>query len=132
MNKISITGRLAADSESRFTPGGESILSFRVADDVGYGDKKSTNWWACSLWGKRGEALQQYLSKGAQVVVFGQVQMREWTNKDGVKQLSPDVRVDEIALVGGKPEGQQAPQARQQAPAAKGKQHFDNSDPIPF
>ena len=108
-NKISVVGRLAADSELRFTTGGDPILSFRVADDVGYGDNKTTNWWGCSIWGKRGETLQQYLVKGTQVVVFGQASMREWTNKDGIKQISPDVRVDDVQLVGGKQSDTSAP-----------------------
>jgi single-strand DNA-binding protein len=130
MNKISATGRLAADSELRFTPGGDAILNFRVASDVGFGDKKTTNWFACQVWGKRGEALQPHLTKGQQVTVFGTLVLREWTNKDGVKQLSPDIRADEIELQGGK---------RQDSAPAKpqGKHEYstpDNfvSDDIPF
>lgn len=103
MNKISFTGRLAADAEIRTTQKGDAITGFRVASDVGFGDSKSTNWFSCSIFGKRGEALAQYLTKGQQVTVFGQLTLREWTNKDGAKQLSPDVRVDEIELQGGKP-----------------------------
>lgn len=112
MNKITATGRLAADSELRFTPGGDPILNFRLASDVGYGDKKSTNWFACSIFGKRGEALQQHLLKGQQVTVFGTLTLREWS-KDGAKMISPDIRIDEVELQGGaKPAGQ----GKQQAP----------------
>lgn len=115
MNKITATGRLAADSELRFTPGGDPILNFRLASDVGYGDKKTTNWFACSVFGKRGEALQQHLQKGQQVTVFGTLTLREWTNKEGVKQLSPDIRIDEVELQGGaKPAGQERPAAKQE------------------
>lgn len=107
MNKIAITGRLAADADMRYTANNDAILNFRVADDVGYGDKKTTNWWACSLFGKRAEGLQQYLTKGQQVTIFGQAVLREWTNKEGIKQISPDIRVDEVQLMGGRNEGQQ-------------------------
>jgi single-strand DNA-binding protein len=127
MNKISFTGRLAADAETRFTPKGDAICGFRVASDVGYGENKSTNWFSCQVWGKRGEALAPHLTKGQQVTVFGQLTLREWTNKDGVKQLSPDVRVDEIELQGGKREGA--------APAAKPQQRDTAADDdldIPF
>jgi single-strand DNA-binding protein len=125
MNKISVTGRIGRDSELRFLPNGDPILSFSIADDVGYGDKKTTTWWNCSLFGKRGEALQPHTMKGQQVVVFGMAQMREWTNKDGIKQLSPDIRIDDIQLVGGKSECQPA---RQQ----QGKQADPFNDDIPF
>ena len=136
MNKISLTGRLAADSELRFTAGGDAILGFRVADDVGYGEKKTTNWWHCSLFGKRAGGLQQYLAKGQQVAVFGQVVLREWVNKDGVKQLSPDVRVDEVQLMGAKSEPASAPAKpyTKQANPASGSQLGDiqDSDDVPF
>lgn len=108
MNKISATGRLAADSELRFTAGGDPILNFRLASDVGFGEKKSTNWFNCQVWGKRAESLQSFLAKGQQVTVFGTLTLREWTGKDGTKQLSPDIRIDEIELQGGKREEGQA------------------------
>jgi single-strand DNA-binding protein len=116
MNKISFAGRLAADAETRFTPGGDAICNFRVASDVGYGDKKTTNWFACSIFGKRGEALAQYLTKGQQVTVFGQLTLREWQNKDGAKQISPDIRIDEIELQGGKQQQGEAAPRQQRAP----------------
>ena len=128
MNKISVTGRVVADSEIRYTPGGDAILQIRLADDVGYGEKKTTNWWNCSLFGKRAEGLAPHLTKGQQVVVFGTAQMRDWTNKDGIKQISPDIRIDEIQLVGGKSEGQQPKQQSQQNRPAP---NMDESD-IPF
>jgi single-strand DNA-binding protein len=108
MNKITVTGRLAAEAEVRYLPDGKAICNFRVASDVGFGEKKSTNWFNCAIFGKRGEALSQFLTKGQQVTVFGTLSLREWTNKDGAKQVSPDIAVDEIELQGGKQE-QRAP-----------------------
>jgi len=100
MNKIAATGRVVADAEVRFTPSGDAIANFRLASDVGFGEKKSTNWFSCQIWGKRGEAIAPHLTKGQQVTVFGQLTLREWTNKDGVKVISPDIRIDEIELQG--------------------------------
>lgn len=109
MNKITATGRIAADAEVRFTPSGDAIANFRVASDVGFGDKKTTNWFSCQIWGKRGEALAPHLTKGQQVTVFGTLTLRDWTNKEGIKQVSPDIRVDEVELQGGKREGAAQP-----------------------
>jgi single-strand DNA-binding protein len=103
MNKITAAGRLAADSELRFTPAGDGILNFRMASDIGFGDKKSTNWFACTIFGKRAQALEQYLKKGQQVTVFGSLVLREWVSKEGIKNVSPDIRVDEVVLSGSKP-----------------------------
>lgn len=119
MNRIVFTGRIAADPELRYTTNGTAILNLRVASDVGFGDKKSTNWFACAVFAKRAESLSTITKKGQEVTVFGTLTLREYTNRDGNKQISPDVAVDDIDLQGGK--GQQA------APAA------DSSDTdIPF
>ena len=132
MNKITLTGRLAADAELRYAPGGDAICNFRVASDVGFGDKKTTNWFSCQIWAKRGEALQPHLTKGTPVTVFGRLTLREWTNKDGAKQLSPDVRVDEIELQGGKRDDSQQPQRQQQKqPPLSTPDNFQDTD-IPF
>lgn len=108
MNQISITGRLAADAELRFAPSGTAIANFTLASDVGFGDKKSTNWFKCAIFGKRGEALSPHLKKGQEVTVFGSLTLREYTNRDGIKATSPDVDVSEIALMGGKGKSQEA------------------------
>ena len=44
MNKITATGRIAADAEIRHTQTGETICSFRLASDIGFGNWKNTNW----------------------------------------------------------------------------------------
>lgn len=140
MNSITFDGRLAADSELRYTPGGDPILSFRVASDIGYGEKKTTNWFSCQVWGKRGESLKDYLQKGQQVTVYGQLTLREWTDKEGVKKLSPDVRVSEISMQGGKrDEGgkdyNDVPSPRRQEPKAPPKpapRNDDLDDDVPF
>lgn len=135
MNIITIAGQLGKDAEMRYLSNGDAVASFSVADSQG--KDKPTIWWNCSLFGKRGEALAQYLTKGQSVTVSGTVTEREWTDKEGGKRKSMDVRVNEIALQGGKREAQQeAPQHRQaprpaQRPAPAG--GFDDmDDDLPF
>ena len=134
MNSISISGNLGKDSELRRLPNGDPVCSFSVADSMG--KDKATIWWNCSLFGKRAEALGQYLTKGQQVTVIGNVTEREWTDKDGGKRKSMDVRVSDVALMGGKRDDaprQAAPAPQQAKPAAAGS-GFDNmdDDSIPF
>ncbi|MBM2883954.1 single-stranded DNA-binding protein [Chromobacterium phragmitis] len=118
MNSITFDGRLAADAELRYTQSGEPILTFRVASDIGYGERKTTNWFSCQVWGKRGESLKNYLAKGQQVTVYGQLTLREWEDKDGNKRLAPDVRVNELSLQGGRQEGGESSTQRHEPPAA--------------
>lgn len=126
MNTITIAGNLGRDAELRHTPSGDAVLSFSVADSQGR--DKPTIWWNCSIWGKRAEALAQYLTKGQQVTVAGTVSEREWTDRDGNKRKSMDVRVSEIALQGGRRESQERQAERPQS----AQQPTDLDDDIPF
>lgn len=149
MNSITFDGRLAADAELKHIPSGDAVLSFRVASDVGFGDKKTTNWFSCQIWGKRGESLAPYLLKGTPVTIYGSLTLREWTDKDGAKRLSPDVRVNELALHGksdgqgaqanngGQRQAQQGGYSRpaqqpQSAPPVYNEPPMDFDDDIPF
>ena len=131
MNKITATGRIAADAEVRFTPSGDPVASFRIASDVGFGDKKTTNWFSCQVWGKRGESLAPHLIKGTPVTVFGALTLREWTDKEGQKRLSPDIRIDEIELQGGKKDSEPS-QPQRNAQGAPKASIGDMDDDIPF
>ena len=130
MNNLTIAGQLGKDAELRILGNGDAVVSFSVADSQG--KDKPTIWWNCSLFGKRAESLSQYLLKGSAVTVSGSVTEREWTDKEGSKRKSMDVRVSDIALQGGKRDAapQQAPQRQAQKPAPSG---FDDMDgDIPF
>lgn len=134
MNSITICGALGKDSEIRTIPSGDQVLIFSVADSPGR--EKPAIWWSCQLWGKRAATLQQYLNKGQQVTVVGALSEREWTDKDGMKRKSLDLRVNEVALQGGKPSQNEAPApatarpAAKTAPACNGFDDFE--DEIPF
>lgn len=102
MNRITFTGRIVADAELRYAPDGTAVSNFRVASDVGFGDKKVTNWLNCQVWGKRAESIKPLLIKGQQLTCFGSLTLREWTDRDGIKKISPDIRIDDIEMMGGK------------------------------
>lgn len=139
MNNWSFTGNLGRDCEQRYTPNGDAVVSFAVAVKSGFGDKETTTWARCAMFGKRGEAVAPYLLKGQQVGVVGEVSMREY-EKDGQKRQSLEVRVNDLTLLGGKQGGDSAPQrTTQQRPAnqtaskpadSDGFGNFD--DDIPF
>lgn len=125
MNSISISGNLGKDAEVKFLPNGDPVCNFSVADSQGR-DKPSI-WWNCSLFGKRAESLAPYLTKGQTVTVIGNITEREWTDKEGNKRKAQEVRVNDLALQGGKREAS-GTQRHQQVSTP------DNfvSDDIPF
>lgn len=98
MNVWTFSGRVGADAELKTTQGGTKICSFRVANDVGYKDNKVTQWVDCSLFGKQGEAVWQYIKKGGKVTVSGELKLEEFQRRDGTPGSKLAVRVNEIDL----------------------------------
>ena len=136
MNSLTITGNLTRDAELRYLNDGTAVLSFAVADNQG--KDKTAIFWNCSLFGKRADSLQQYLTKGQQVTVIGTVSEREFIDKEGNKRKSMDVRVNDIALQGGRrEEGERQPsraarQPQRSAAPAGGGRSEDMDDSPPF
>jgi single-strand DNA-binding protein len=127
MNSITIVGGLGRDAELKYLNNGDPICNFSVADSQGR--DKGTIWWNCTLFGKRGEALSQYLTKGQSVTVVGTVAEREWQDKEGNKRKSMDVRVSEIALQGGRKDAE--PQEERRAAPKPAPVEMDDQD-LPF
>jgi single-strand DNA-binding protein len=127
MNNITVAGTLGKDAEVKYLANGDAICNFSVADSQGR--DKPTIWWNCGLYGKRAESLSQYLLKGQAVTVTGSVSEREWTSKDGERRKSMDVRVNDVALQGGR-KNEEPREERQQAPKPA-QIDLDDSD-LPF
>jgi len=104
MKMIAIAGNIGKDAETRRTQGGDAVTSWSVAVEE-RGKEKSTIWFDCSLWGKRGEALAQYLTKGTRVVVSGDLGKREYQGKTYLT-----LRANDVTLMGGGQERREEPQ----------------------
>jgi len=94
MNNCNFSGRLPRDAELKEV-GQYKVCNFSIASDVGYGENKKTLWIDCAIWGKQGESLVQYLSKGQQVFINGELSTREY-DKDGMTKTSLTVRVNSL------------------------------------
>ena len=100
VNVWTFSGRVGADAELRRMQNGEPVLEFRVANDIGFGEKRTTQWVSCSLWGKRGEAVANYVKKGDRITVSGSVKLEEFQKRDGTPGAKLAVRVNELDLAG--------------------------------
>ncbi|HVJ93207.1 MAG TPA: single-stranded DNA-binding protein [Labilithrix sp.] len=104
LNKVMLLGNLGADPELRVTSGGQSVLKLRLATTETYLDRNNarqerTEWHAVTLWGKRGEALAKFLSKGERIFVEGRLQTSSY-EKDGEKRYRTEVVANNIILAG--------------------------------
>lgn len=125
MLQLHLTGNIGKDAVTRTTQGGDNVTSFTVAVNQGSGDKKRTEWVECALWGKRGDALAQYLTKGTTISVCGMPRVRHY-ELNGEHRAQIQVSVAEISLHGG-PKSTGDKQAGWDAPA----DDLDSSE-IPF
>jgi single-strand DNA-binding protein len=132
MNVWTFTGNLGRDAETRYTPSGDAIVSFSVGVKSGYGDKATTTWPRCTMFGKRGQAVAEYLKKGQLVGISGEVSVREWDDKEGQKRSSLEVRVNDLTLLGKRNEDAPAPAPQRQAAPAQSGGFGDFDDDIPF
>lgn len=117
-----IAGNLGKDAETR-QAGGSSVTNFNVAVEKRVKGEKVTIWVRCAIWGKRGESLSRYLTKGSKVCVSGSLSTREHEGKTYI-----EIEASDVTLMGGKPEG--GSDYGQQSGGSQG--GYDDSDSIPF
>ena len=132
-----IIGNLGRDPEMKYLPDGTAITNVSVAVSDGYGDKKYTQWYRVSVFGKSAEACNQYLSKGKKCLVVGSLQAdpqtgspRVFSRKDGSSGAAFEIRAREVKFLSGRDEdGGNAPQAQ---PQTAQKAAPIEEDDIPF
>lgn len=105
MKTITVAGKLGRDAETRQV-GQDSVTSFSVAVDsrekIDGTWTKTTVWFECDFWGKRGQSVAQYLVKGTSVCVSGDLGQRVYMAKDGKPKAQLTVKVGELTLMGSK------------------------------
>lgn len=113
-NSITIWGHLGRNAEIKSTNGG-SVCTFSVAttqkQGKGQDAKEYTTWFKVSYWGKGAEAVHPYLTTGKSVIVVGSLRTEEYTDRDGNKRTSIEVRADHVTLNDKRESGAAAPEA---------------------
>ena len=112
INKVLLTGNLTRDAELRQTPSGTSILNFGVAVNDRRRNQQTGEWedYAnfidCTMFGRRAEALSQYLVKGTKVAIEGRLHYSSWEDRNtGAKRSKVDVTVDELEFMSSRNSG---------------------------
>ena len=155
INKVILVGNLGNDPEVKYTASGSAIANLTVAtseswNDKATGEKKEiTEWHRVVLFGKLAEVAGEYLRKGSQVYIEGQLRTRKWTDNSGVEKYTTEVVVGMngvMQMLGGKQEAkpqqqggwgqpqQPKPQQQQSKPASSVAHEppMDFDDDIPF
>ena len=129
VNKVILVGNLGNDPEIRYMPNGSAVANITIATSESWRDKASgeqkekTEWHRVALFGKLAEVAGEYLRKGSQVYIEGQLQTRKWQDQSGQDRFTTEVVVQGfngvMQMLGGKTQGgnqQQAPQQQQRQP----------------
>tara|TARA_R110002012_G_scaffold33595_3_gene98195 strand:+ start:1343 stop:1828 length:486 start_codon:yes stop_codon:yes gene_type:complete len=156
INKVILVGNLGNDPEIRYMPNGGAVANITIATSESWRDKATgeqrdkTEWHKVAIFGKLAEVAGEYLRKGSQVYIEGQLQTRKWQDQSGQDRYSTEVVVQGfngvMQMLGGKQGGQQQQAPRQQAPQQQAPQQqapqkmqsqyneppMDFDDDIPF
>lgn len=120
INVVTIIGRLAREAELKYTNSGTPVCNFSIASNASQKGQDGQysdvgHFFDCVLWGKVGEALNQYLTKGQQVGIQGRLEQQKWLDQaTGQNRSKVVINVREIELLASVG-GAQAPQRQQQA-----------------
>lgn len=98
-NVTVVLGNLTRDPELKEV-NGDAVLKIGIADNVGWGDRQTTNYFNVDYWGKkRAQALVGMLQTGQMIQVSGELVIRSWTNEQGIEKFSNDLRAEKITLL---------------------------------
>lgn len=127
VNKVILVGNLGQDPEVRYMPNGGAVANITIATSESWRDKATgeqrdkTEWHRVALFGKLAEVAGEYLRKGSQVYIEGQLHTRKWQNQQGEDRYTTEVVVQGYSgvmqMLGGKPQSDQPPR---QQPAQQG------------
>ena len=104
-NKTILMGRLTRDPELKTTPSGVSVCTFSIAVDRRYqtkGEEKKTDFFNIVAWRQTGEFVSRYFKKGNMILVEGELQTRQYTNKDGVNVTVTEINAEQVSFTGEK------------------------------
>ena len=107
INKVILVGNLGSDPEIRYTGSGTAVCNFSLATSESYKDRdgnqvENTEWHRIVAWARLAEICGEYLKKGRQVYIEGQLQTRQWEDKDGNTKYTTEIKAREMQMLGGR------------------------------
>ncbi|MEG1616401.1 MAG: single-stranded DNA-binding protein [Bacteroidales bacterium] len=112
VNKVILIGNVGKDPEVRYLDGGNVVASFPLATtERGYKTQSGvqvperTEWHNIVVWRGLAEVVEKYVRKGTPLYIEGKIRTRAWDDQNGVKRYTTEIYVDNMELLGRKPEG---------------------------
>jgi len=110
LNKAMLIGNVGQDPEIRTIPNGARVAQFSVATSRRWNDRsgqqqEKTEWHRVVAWEKLVDIIERYVKKGDRIYVEGEIEYRQYQDKDGVTKYSTEIRAREVVLLGNKGDG---------------------------
>jgi single-strand DNA-binding protein len=104
LNRVMLIGRVASDPESRTTPQGTNVCSFRIATNFSWKDQSGqkqdkAEFHQIVMWRRLAEIAAQYVKKGSKIYVDGRLQTRDWEGQDGIKRYRTEIIADNMIML---------------------------------
>lgn len=110
LNKAMLIGNVGQDPEIRTIPSGARVAQFSVATSRRWNDKsgqqqEKTEWHRIVAWERLVEIIERYVKKGDRIYVEGEIEYRQYQDKDNVTKYATEIRAREVVLLGGRSDG---------------------------
>ena len=130
LNCVTLMGRLVADPELRTTTTGKSVANFTIAVDRSYSKSgnKETDFINIVAWESTADFVSKYFSKGSMIALRGEIQTRNYEDKNGNKRTAFEVVAKEVSFCGGKNETSPGQTAAPATPATASAPDFEEID----
>jgi len=92
VNKAILIGHVGKEPDIRTTSSGDTVASFSLATNSGYGDNKTTDWHNVIFFGKTADFIKEYVKKGSQLYVEGRIANRNYVDKNGIKKYVTEIK----------------------------------------
>jgi single-strand DNA-binding protein len=105
-NKVILMGRICHELELKQTPNGVSVLSFRIAVDRNYqvkGEDRKADFFNVVTWRSTAEFVAKYFGKGRMIMIDGELQTRQYVDKNNITQNIVEIVADTIHFTGERP-----------------------------
>lgn len=139
-NKVIMMGRICSDPELKTTPNGTNVCSFRIAVERRFqqkGEERKTDFFNVVAWRSTGELVNKYFGKGKMILVEGEMQTRQYTDKSGNQATWYEIAAERVSFTGEKsvntaPEVSAPIPAPTPAPQSTSAPDYGPNDDYPF
>ena len=133
MNKIFLIGRIANDVNLSETNSGVAVCRFSIAVNrrrASADAEQQTDFFNVTAWRGLAETVARYCKKGNKIAVTGQIQIRQYEDRDGAKRTSVDVVAEEVEFLS--PKSNDEARAAEEPKKKPALEPFEDDSDIPF